>query len=87
MQAKHILLKTKLLVPTILQALEQENDFSQLAREYSACPSGQDGGNWGDLNNAALPAEMVAALEQAQAGDIVGPIQSRHGLHILKLEA
>ncbi len=87
MQAKHILLKTKLLVPTILQALEQGNDFSQLAREHSACPSGQNGGSWGDLNSDALPAEIMTALEQAQIGDVVGPIESRHGLHIIKREA
>ena len=87
MQAKHILLKTKHLVPTIMQALQQGADFSQLAREHSACPSSSRGGDWGRLNNQVLPQDILDALNQAVVGEIVGPIKSRHGLHIIKLES
>ena len=86
MQAKHILLKTPLLVPTIMQAIEQGADFSQLARENSACISAKKGGDWGILDQRALPENILAALNSAQLGDIIGPIESRHGLHVIKLE-
>ena len=86
MQAKHILLRTPLLVPTIMQALQQGADFSQLAREHSACFSAEKGGDWGQLNSQALPSNILDALNTAQSGDIIGPIESRHGLHIIKLE-
>ncbi len=87
MQARHILLKTKLLVPTILQALQQGADFAQLAHEHSACPSSERGGDWGNLDQQALPENILEALNQAEIGEIIGPIESRHGLHILKLES
>ena len=86
MQAKHILLKTPLLVPTILQAIEQGADFSQLAREHSACISAKKGGDWGVLDQRALPSNILEALDTAQLGEVIGPIESRHGLHIIKLE-
>jgi len=86
MQAKHILLKTPLLVPTILQAIEQGADFSQLAREHSACISAKKGGDWGVLDQTALPSNILEALDTAQLGEVIGPIESRHGLHIIKLE-
>ncbi len=87
MQARHILLKTKYLVPTIMQALQQGGDFAQLAREHSACPSSKNGGDWGKLDQQALPKNILQALNEASIGDVVGPIESRHGLHILKLES
>ena len=86
MQARHILLKTKYLVPTIMQALQQGGDFAQLAREHSACPSGQNGGDWGALDKQVLPENILQALNEASIGEGIGPIASRHGLHIIKLE-
>jgi peptidyl-prolyl cis-trans isomerase C len=87
MQARHILLKTKYLVPTIMQALQQGADFAQLARDHSACPSAQNGGDWGRLDQQVLPENILQALNEADIGDVMGPIESRHGLHILKLES
>jgi len=87
MKAKHILLRTPLLVPTIMQALQQGADFSQLAQEHSACPSAQKGGDWGLLDNQVLPESILKALNEAQTGEVIGPLPSRHGLHIIKLES
>ncbi|MFT5593107.1 MAG: peptidyl-prolyl cis-trans isomerase C [Oceanicoccus sp.] len=87
MQAKHILLKTPLLVEPILEALNQGADFAQLAREHSACPSGALGGDWGELEQSTLPLSILDALNEADIGNVIGPIQSRHGLHLIKLEA
>jgi len=87
MKAKHILLRTPLLVPTIMQALQQGADFSQLAREHSACPSAHKGGDWGLLDNQVLPERILKALNEAQTGEVIGPLPSRHGLHIIKLES
>lgn len=87
MQAKHILLKTPLLVEPILEALNQGADFAQLAREHSACPSATSGGDWGQLEQTVLPPSILDALNDADIGAVIGPIQSRHGLHLIKLES
>ena len=83
---KHILLKTPLLVEPIQQSLATGADFAHLAREHSACPSAINGGDWGNLNDSDLPEEIVAALREAQFGEVIGPIKSRHGLHLIKKE-
>lgn len=86
MSTKHILLKTPLLVKPILQSLNTGADFSQLAREHSACPSAENGGDWGNLNNDDLPQAIVDALQDAAMGEVVGPIETRHGLHLVMRE-
>lgn len=83
---KHILLKTQLLVDPIMQSLGAGADFSQLAREHSACPSGQNGGDWGNLSDNDLPEEIISAISAAAIGEVIGPIKSRHGLHLIKKE-
>jgi peptidyl-prolyl cis-trans isomerase C len=87
MEAKHILLKTPLLVEPILQALNQGADFAQLAREHSACPSASQGGDWGELDQSVLPHAILEALNDGNIGEVIGPVQSRHGLHLIKLES
>jgi len=87
MQARHILLKTPLLVPSLLEALKNGADFAQLAREHSACPSAQNDGDWGALTSNTLPTEILDAINTASIGEIIGPIQTRHGLHLIKLES
>lgn len=87
MQARHILLKTPLLVKPIMELLENGADFGQLAREHSACPSAEQDGNWGQLNQEALPDAILNAINEASIGDVIGPIETRHGLHLIKVES
>ncbi|MDR0457565.1 MAG: peptidylprolyl isomerase [Burkholderiaceae bacterium] len=77
-----------------LQARAQEvarrakagDDFAALARQYSdANGKGEDGGVLGLRPANGYPDLFVQALAQANAGDIVGPIRSAAGFHILKL--
>ena len=63
MHTKHILLKTPLLVHPIMKSLEQGVDFSQLAREHSACPSAESGGTLGNLTLEDFPKSVQEALQ------------------------
>ena len=87
MQLRHILLKTPLLVEPVMQSLEQGADFTQMARDHSACTSKSDGGNLAMINLNDLPESFHQALEGAQAGQLIGPVESRHGLHLIKVES
>jgi len=61
-------------------------DFATLARTYSdAVNKGQDGGVLGLRPATRYPDLFVQAVAQAQPGDVVGPIRSAAGFHILKL--
>ncbi|MBP2169744.1 peptidyl-prolyl cis-trans isomerase SurA [Erwinia toletana] len=84
--------------PTQQQVDEQENlakqlvgeikggaDFGKLAVTYSADSQALKGGNmgWGKIEE--LPTLFSQALSTAKKGDIVGPIRSGVGFHILKV--
>ncbi|WP_312663939.1 peptidylprolyl isomerase SurA [Pantoea sp. CTOTU49201] len=60
-------------------------DFGKLAVTYSADPQALKGGNmgWGKIEE--LPTLFSQALSTAKKGDIVGPIRSGVGFHILKV--
>ncbi|OYR14983.1 peptidylprolyl isomerase [Brucella thiophenivorans] len=61
--------------------------FSSMAREYSACPSGAQGGNLGQLTRGSTVPEFERALERLAPGEITGsPIESRFGFHIIRLD-
>lgn len=87
MQARHILLKTPLLVEPIMEMLNNGADFAQLAREHSACPSAHNDGDWGQLKEDALPEAILEALNKGNIGEIIGPLESRHGIHLIKIES
>ncbi|XXN63870.1 peptidylprolyl isomerase SurA [Enterobacter ludwigii] len=60
-------------------------DFGKLAVTYSADPQALKGGKmgWGKIEE--LPTLFSQALSTAKKGDIVGPIRSGVGFHILKV--
>ncbi len=61
-------------------------DFAVLAREHSACPSREHGGNLGQLTPGSTVAEFERALEAMAEGDITAaPVESRFGFHIIAL--
>jgi len=81
----HILLKSPLLADDLAKELDIGADFAELAREYSACPSAQQGGFAGYHPQDELPISIIEAL--AVVGDqqsYTGPISSSYGYHLLK---
>jgi peptidyl-prolyl cis-trans isomerase C len=87
MQLRHILLKTPLLVEPVMQSLNQGADFAQMARDHSACPSKTNGGSLAQISGLSLPESFKQALEDTEVGQVIGPVESRHGLHLIKIES
>ncbi len=71
----------------LLQRLEEGADFAALAREYSDGPSAAQGGDLGWFG----PGQMVEPFEEAAfdaaVGEVVGPVQTQFGLHLIKVVA
>ncbi len=61
--------------------------FAELAAKHSDDPDTRDnGGDLGWIGRGRAP-EFEEAIFGAKPGDIVGPIESRHGYNVLKVEA
>ena len=67
-------------------ALADEPDrFAAFARDHSACPSGALGGNLGQIGPGETTPEFEAALEALTVGAISGPVETRYGVHLIRL--
>lgn len=61
--------------------------FAALAKEHSACPSGEQGGNLGQIGPGQTVAEFEAALRIMEPGTVhPEPVETRYGLHIVRLD-
>jgi peptidyl-prolyl cis-trans isomerase C len=61
--------------------------FAELAREHSACPSGKQGGNLGQITRGSTVPEVETFLLQLEPRQLCPvPIRSRYGYHVLRLE-
>ena len=68
-----------------LQAEPQR--FAELAGLHSACPSGAQGGNLGQITAGQTTPEFEQALFGLTPGSIcAGPIATRYGVHIIRLD-
>ncbi len=73
------------LAKKLVAELNNGGDFGKMAIAYSADSQALKGGNmgWGKLQE--LPTLFAQALSTAQKGQIIGPIRSGVGFHILKV--
>lgn len=66
-----------------------KNNFAQKAKEFSKDPgSATKGGSLGETTDlSGLVPEFANAVKNGKAGDIVGPIQTQFGYHIIYIES
>lgn len=59
--------------------------FARLAREFSACPSKEQGGNLGQIGKGQTVAEFEEALFALGEGELCRePVRTRFGVHVIR---
>ncbi len=71
----------------VLQKLRQGADFAELARQYSEGPSAERGGLLGTFHTGELLPAFEAAVAALKPGEISDIVQTRAGLHLIRVEA
>lgn len=69
----------------LIKQLKQGADFRQLAIAKSAGPKALEGGDWGLLGINEMPSLFSQAVKNHGKGDIIGPLRSGAGVHILTI--
>lgn len=69
----------------IMDQLQQGGSFVAYARQYSQASSAAVGGDLGWIRLPLLPAELAAAAQQMQPGQLVGPVKVPGGFSLLYL--
>lgn len=80
----HILLQQKYEAEDVQRKLKEGVDFAQLAQKYSQCPSGQQGGDLGEVPVSRLDATFAEAAETLKPGEVSAIVRTRFGHHIIK---
>jgi len=85
--ASHILVKDEALINEIKTKLDGGDDFSALAKAHSMDPgSKENGGSLGWFKKADMVGPFADAAFAADKGTVTGPVQTRFGWHIIKVE-
>jgi peptidyl-prolyl cis-trans isomerase C len=70
------------------QVLSEPDRLTELAREFSDCASGSQGGDLGLIERGSTVPEFEACLASVQAGEVCPTvIQSRYGAHVIRVLA
>ncbi|MEI6796928.1 MAG: peptidylprolyl isomerase [Methanomassiliicoccales archaeon] len=84
-RCSHILVKTDAEARDILLQLKSGKSFEELAKKYSTCPSKAKGGDLGEFGKGQMVKEFEVAAFNGKKGDVVGPVKTQFGYHIIKI--
>ncbi len=92
-RAKHILIKpdndkktAKTKIEDILKEIKTGENFEELAKKYSACPSKTQGGDLGFFERRKMVKPFEDAAFSLKPGEISNIVETQFGFHIIKLE-
>ena len=85
MRASHILVKTEEEARSVRGALDQNADFSTLAKQRSIDASAIRGGDLGVFQKGQFVPEFEEAIFPMKKGEIRGPVKTQFGYHIILL--
>ena len=84
-RASHILVSTKEECEGLKQQIKDGEDFKDLAKVHSQCPSGQRGGDLGEFGRGQMVPEFDAVVFSEALNEVHGPVQTQFGYHLIKI--
>jgi peptidyl-prolyl cis-trans isomerase C len=83
--ARHILVADKATCTDLKNRIEGGEDFAAIAKKYSQCPSGQEGGDLGEFSPGMMVREFDTVVFSADMGTVHGPVQTQFGYHLIEI--
>ena len=86
--ASHILVESEETAYEILASIKGgATTFEDAAREYSTCPSKENGGSLGDFGRGQMVPEFDSAVFSMEVGTVTeNPVQTQFGYHLIRLD-
>ena len=84
-RARHILVETAEECANLKSIIEGGEDFADIARQHSKCPSGQQGGDLGEFTNGQMVQEFDEVVFRDDIGKVHGPVQTQFGYHLIEI--
>ena len=83
--ARHILVETEEVCDDLKQQIESGADFADVAREFSACPSGKSGGDLGQFSKGQMVPEFDNVVFSDELNKVHGPVKTQFGFHLIEI--
>lgn len=83
--ARHILVASESECSSLKSQIEGGEDFGDLAKQHSQCPSGKQGGDLGEFGPGMMVPEFDKVVFSADVGSVEGPVKTQFGYHLLEV--
>jgi|TARA_B100001250_G_C19817430_1_gene799496 peptidyl-prolyl cis-trans isomerase C len=83
--ARHILVEDENLCNELKARINNGEDFSTIAKEFSSCPSGEKGGDLGTFGPGQMVKEFDEVVFSANINEVQGPVKTQFGYHLLEV--
>ncbi len=72
-------------IEEIQKQIKEGKDFAELAKTYSSCPSGKEGGDLGFWSRGQMVPPFDDAAFKLQPGEVSDIVETEYGYHLIKL--
>ena len=83
--ARHILVDSETLCSELKTKIVGGEDFGEVAREHSTCPSSAKGGDLGSFGPGQMVPEFDTVVFSAGLNEVQGPVKTQFGYHLLEI--
>ena len=83
--ARHILVPSETDCNTLKNLIEGGEDFAEMAKQHSKCPSGRQGGDLGEFSPGQMVREFDEVVFSGDVGKVLGPVKTQFGYHLIEV--
>ncbi len=83
--ARHILVATESECAALKSQIDGGEEFTDLAKKHSQCPSGKQGGDLGEFGPGMMVPEFDKVVFSADVMSVEGPVKTQFGYHLLQV--
>lgn len=83
--ARHILVPSETDCNTLKNLIENGDDFAEIAKQHSQCPSGKQGGALGEFSPGQMVKEFDEVVFSGEIGKVLGPVKTQFGYHLIEI--
>lgn len=83
--ARHILVPSEADCNSLKKMIENGEDFAEIAKVHSKCPSGKQGGALGEFGPGQMVREFDEVVFSGEVGKVLGPVKTQFGYHLIEI--
>lgn len=83
-KARHILVDQEYEAQDLVKKLADGKTFEELAKSFSKCPSGKQGGDLGEFGKGRMVKSFEDAAFALEVNQVSSPVRTQFGYHLIQ---